>query len=280
MVLCVICQVPIIGRYKISPLGESLCGSHPNIATCRWCARFASLENNSCRSCKSSGVTNLGTLHALSIPVLVWLETHFGAHWFDRATLRLSKGSALQGTQYAETRWTQDQNGFRAIINVVYGIPELNAKEALAHEYGHLLLATDPDSMAYRGAHGLSAEEEEGFCEVLRALWIDHDAGVRRNERRDLLEKNSIDLYRVGFAQMWPQFIAAGSLSAFRESALANVSPNNNTATRPTQVSRTRIPVATTARNQNHDSADVIKGRGHRPIIRATKINDKNRDVT
>jgi hypothetical protein len=134
--------------------------------------------------------------------------------------------------------------------------------------------------MTYRGAHGLSAEEEEGFCEVLRALWIDHDAGARRNERRDLLERNSIDLYRIGFAQMWPQFIVAGSLSAFRESALSNISPNNNTAPRPTPVPRTRIPVATTAINQNHSSVDIIKGRGHRPIIRTTRINDKNRDVT
>jgi hypothetical protein len=210
--------------------------------------------------------------------VLIWLVQQIGTHQLDQATLRLSNAKALQGTQYAETRWEQDHAGFRATIDVVTGIPQLNAKEALAHEYGHLLLVTEPSTMTYNGCHGLSGEEEEGFCEVIRALWIDHDAGARRQERRALLETNAIEMYRNGFAQMWPRYTAAGSISRFRDAVLSKIGtsarPIRSDVIRP----RTRIPVKDATRDAGSRAPVEARGRGHRPVIATRPTRRNGRD--
>lgn len=275
MVICVLCQVPIIGPYLISPLGETVCGGHPGAAGCRWCGRFSIGKGASCAPCASSAVRTNGELQALAEPVLIWLEQQIGAHQLIQATLRLSRAKALQGTQYAETRWVQDAAGFRAAIDVVSGIPRLNAKEALAHEYGHLLLVAEPSTMIYIGPHGLSGEEEEGFCEVIRALWIGHDAGPQRHERRTLLETNAIDTYRNGFAQMWPRYTAAGSISRFRDAVLSKIGtsapPIGTDISRP----RTRIPVIGATRDAGPRATVEARGRGHRPVI-ATRTKRRN----
>lgn len=275
MVICVICQVPIIGRYLISPLGETICGAHPKVSACRWCGQFGKLTSDSCAPCTSSGVRTDGELQALAGPVLTWLKQQIGTHQLDQATLQISDAKALQGTQYAETRWVQDHAGFRAAIDVVAGIPQLNAKEALAHEYGHLLLVAEPSTMTYIGPHGLSGEEEEGFCEVIRALWIDRDAGARRHERRTLLETNAIDMYRNGFAQMWPRYTAAASISRFRDAVLSKSGTSAPSIRSDVIRPRTTIPVLGATRNTGPRAPVEARGRGHRPVI-ATRTKRRN----
>jgi len=280
MAICVLCRVPIIGPHLISPLGETICGGHPGATGCRWCGRFSTAKGSSCGPCASSAVRTNGELQALAEPVLIWLTQQIGAHRLDQATLGLSDAKALRGTQYAETRWVQDHAGFRAAIDVVTGIPESNAKEALAHEYGHLLLAADPFTLTYIGPHGLSGEEEEGFCEVIRALWIDHEAGPQRHERRVLLETNAVDVYRNGFAQMWPRYTAAGSISRFREGVLFKIGASANPITTDVIRPRRRIPVVGATRDVGPRVPLEARGRSHRPVIatRTTRRNGLNGD--
>lgn len=91
----------------------------------------------------------------------------------------------------------------------------------LAHEYGHVLLVADPYNLSFTGGLGQSRlQEEEGFCEVIRYLWISENGVGNKSLELKAIKENSDPLYGDGFRLMWPQYQAAGSIMNLRADML------------------------------------------------------------
>jgi hypothetical protein len=267
---CSLCQSPISGLYTYTPLGEAFCSSHTQGGMCRWCGRAALLQDQKCIPCTTSGLWTAADLRPYSTPVINWLTSHIGPNQLDRVPINLVGPSKFSGGQYAETAWRAVNTNFSAEIRLLDGIPPLNAQEALAHEFAHVLLVVDPVTWEFSGNHGLTPLEEEGFCEVIRALWIDHVGGAHRDNRRTLLENNTVDVYRLGFFEMWSRYQRVRNIAAFLQETLGNpVAPVHSPVPTPA-TPRIRISTTTTASSANSSRATipvVTQGRGHRPMI-------------
>ena len=270
MKTCSLCQSPISGLYTYTPLGEAFCSSHSQAGMCRWCGCVAVLQDQKCNPCAATGLWTAAAIRPYSTPVINWLTSHIGPNQLDRVPLNLVGPGKFSGGQYAETAWRAVNTKFSAEIRLLEGIPPLNAQEALAHEFAHILLVVDPVTWEFLGNHHLTPLEEEGFCEVIRALWIDHIGGANRDNRRTLLEKNTVDVYRLGFFEMWSRYQRVRNIDAFLQETLGRpVSPIHSRVVTPA-TPRIRISTTTTAASPNSSRASipvVTQGRGHRPMI-------------
>ena len=270
MKTCALCNHQISGLYTYTPLGELFCQSHTQAGMCRWCERVAVLQDQRCSPCTTSGLWTAAAIRPYSTPVINWLTSHIGPNQLDRVPLNLVGPGKFSGGQYAETAWRAVNTKFSAEIRLLEGIPPINAQEALAHEFAHILLVVDPVTWEFLGNHQLTPLEEEGFCEVIRALWIDHVGGAHRDNRRTLLEKNTVDVYRLGFFEMWSRYQKVRNIAAFVQETLGRpVTPFPSRVVTPL-TPRIRISTATTAASPNSSRASipvVTQGRGHRPMI-------------
>jgi len=237
---------------------------------CRWCGRAALLQDQKCIPCTTCGLWTAADIRPYSTPVINWLTSHIGPNQLDRVPINLVGPGKFSGGQYAETAWRAVNTKFSAEIRLLDGIPPLNAQEALAHEFAHVLLVVDPVTWEFSGNHRLTPLEEEGFCEVIRALWIDHVGGAHRDNRRTLLENNTVDVYRLGFFEMWSRYQRVRNIAAFLQETLGNpVAPVHSPVPTPA-TPRIRISTTTTAASPNSSRASipvVTQGRGHRPMI-------------
>ena len=270
MTTCSLCLHPITGLYTYTPLGEAFCSSHTQAGMCRWCGRVAVLQGQICSPCTPTGLSTAAAIRPYSTPVINWLTSHIGPNQLDRVPLNLVGPGKFSGGQYAETAWRAVNTKFSAEIRLLEGIPPTNAQEALAHEFAHILLVVDPVTWEFLGNHHLTPLEEEGFCEVIRALWIDHVGGAHRDNRRTLLEKNTVDVYRLGFFEMWSRYQRVRNIAAFVHETLGRpVTPTPSRIVTPV-TPRIRISTTTTAASPNSSRASipvVTQGRGHRPMI-------------
>jgi hypothetical protein len=267
---CSLCHLPISGLYTSTPLGEVFCSSHTQAGMCRWCGQVAVLQDQKCIPCTTSGLWTAVAARPYSIPVINWLSSHIGPNQLDRVPINLVGPGKFSGGQYAETAWRAVNTNFSAEIRLLEGIPPINAQEALAHEFAHILLVVDPVTWEFLGNHQLTPLEEEGFCEVIRALWIDHIGGAKRDSRRTLLEKNTIDVYRLGFFEMWSRYQRVRNIAAFLQETLGRpVLPAHSQVVTPA-TPRIRISTITSTVTPNSSRASipvVTQGRGHRPMI-------------
>ena len=267
---CSLCQLPISGLYTYTPLGEAFCRSHTQAGMCRWCGRVATLHNRECSPCTTSGLWTSAAIRPYSSLVIDWLTSHIGPNQLDRVPINLVGPDKFSGGQYAETAWRAVNTNFSAEIRLLEGIPPINAQEALAHEFAHVLLVVNPVTWEFLGHHQLTPLEEEGFCEVIRALWIDHVGGGSRNNRRTLLETNTVDVYRLGFFEMWSRYQRVHNIAAFLQETLGRpVVPAPSQVVTPA-TPRIRISTITSTVTANSSRASipvVTQGRGHRPMI-------------
>jgi hypothetical protein len=85
----------------------------------------------------------------------------------------------------------------------------------LAHEYGHVLLTLNPRDLSFHGNFARDPYVEEGSCEVIRALWLEHSATVDATYLRKLMNANLTPVYGDGFRMMWKEYEKIGSLQGF-----------------------------------------------------------------
>ena len=270
MKTCSLCQSPISGLYTYTPLGEAFCSSHTQAGMCRWCGCVAVLQDQKCHPCTKTGLWTAAAIRPYSTPVINWLTSHIGPNRFDRVPINLVGPSKFSGGQYAETSWQAVNTDFSAEIDVLEGIPPINAQEALAHEFAHVLLVVNTETWEFSGRHQLTPREEEGFCEVIRALWIDHLGGANQANRRILLETNTIDVYRLGFSDMWARYQRVHNIEAFIQDTLGR--QTSAPTFRVMQPSAPRIRVdtlnpGTVPSRPRTPIPAITHGRGHRPMI-------------
>jgi len=228
------------------------------------------LQDRQCVHCKSSALWTDALARPFSNPVIDWLTSQIGPNQLDRVPINLRQAGNFSTLQYAETAWRAVNTKFSAEIRLLEGIPPINAQEALAHEFAHILLVVDPVTWEFLGNHQLTPLEEEGFCEVIRALWIDHVGGANRDSRRTLLEANTVDVYRLGFFEMWSRYQRVQNIAAFLQETLGGASARPYSRVITPVAPRIRISTIPSSNSPNSSRASipiVTQGRGHRPMI-------------
>lgn len=166
-------------------------------------------------------------LVAASQPVLDWAIGMTGSQWLRSIPLRASRRSELPDGINGQTKFLISGSDVTLEILIQTPMPVIDVQETVAHELGHVLLTTDLSGPRHIGPHQLSAPEEEGFCEVLRMLWINHHGAADSDWRITRAMKGSDPVYSVGLRQMWPRFLATDrTIVGFRSSVLpGHVSP-------------------------------------------------------
>jgi hypothetical protein len=148
---------------------------------------------------------------------LTWLGGYFDTQDLLTVEVGLDPPSGFSAGQRGQMSLWVSGRDHLIRLSAPDGIPRDTAAEVLAHEYGHALLAIDPFTHTVGARHQRTDRQEEGFCEVLRWLWIDA-FGVRdRTFRLDAVATNGFDVYREGFIECVNALQIVGSVQALRE---------------------------------------------------------------
>lgn len=216
-----------------------------------------------CSTCQLNGFKNTVDAVASIHGVLTWLETEIGPNSLKNVPIVMDDGVNFFAEQGGVTNWSYDGYTLNLEIGILQYSQAHMFEPTLVHEYGHVLLIADPNTLAFTGGIGQHRlQEEEGFCEVLRYLWVTQaSSGVRDLELRAISE-NRDPLYGDGFRLMWPRYQAAGSIMNLRNQLLGlapvtTVAPPSQPLSPP--VTPPVIPVLT--------PGQVIEGGSHRPTL-------------
>jgi hypothetical protein len=85
----------------------------------------------------------------------------------------------------------------------------------LAHEYGHVILTFNPSDFSFYGDFNRDQFVDEGACEVIKALWLEHSNTKDSKHLRKIMESNITPVYGDGFRMMWQEYQKVGSLKGF-----------------------------------------------------------------
>ena len=220
---CAVCSRDIDGSFFRTRFGQTYCVSHGDVPLCIWCERVVAVPRNmanACEICVRLALQKPTDIAPLTALVLRWLSALIGPNRLREIPIALVDPRTLDLHQTACTTFLAHGDRLDISIELARGIPPEAACEAIAHEFGHVLLIADPQTLQFLGLSSLTPTEAEGFCEVIRALWIDQNEVSHPELRRLAIETNLISEYSDGFRQMWPRYLAAGSLQKFRSSVL------------------------------------------------------------
>lgn len=252
------------GHY-VTEMGEAYCAVHPNPSFCPGCRLLTDIPDaSSCRACDRQMVRRPDQVPTPASEVQAWLTTVIGPHLLASIPVQLVDGSLMAPNQLGETEWRFDGQ-FTAQIRMKSGVHERSFQQTLAHEYGHVMLAAHPHDLSYTG--GLAHDrhvDEEGFCEVVKYLWlVDRGGPLDLLDMRDT-ERNPDSVYGDGFRKMWKEFERVGSLPDFRDVTLGlrsrpagrrKLLPWPRQTPQPTSPHPTPVP------------AGVVEGGSHRPHV-------------
>ena len=220
---CTICQHPVGNSWYISEVGDIFCASHKNPSFCQGCRRPLPLgaSGDMCVACIPTLVSQESQTSTIQMDVLKWLTEHIGPNGLHRVPVAFDEPSNFVVNQKGVTSWSFDGQNFDVGIRILRNVTPNTFQHTLAHEYGHVLLLVDPVSMAFRGGFPSQRHiEEEGFCEVVRYLWL-QECGEQHREfdQRDL-RNNPDPVYGDGFRLVWKEYEKLGSIVALRAHTL------------------------------------------------------------
>lgn len=219
---CAVCGRGINGRFYTTEHNQKYCGSHIDPPRCRYCLHLLSNgQSEPCPKCVASGFSALSMAQPSIARVASWMERHVGAHSLLNVPIKLTDAVHFSPNQSGLTNWRYDGMNLDVEIEMLKFAQSHIFEPTLAHEYGHVILVADPLDLSFTGGIGQARlQEEEGFCEVLRYLWVlDNKHGSNDLELKAITD-NDDPLYGDGFRLMWPQFKAAGSIMNLRADML------------------------------------------------------------
>ena len=187
-----------------------------------------------CSTCQLKGFKNTVDAVASIHGVLTWLESEIGPNSLKNVPIVMDDGVNFFAEQGGVTNWSYDGYTLNLEIGILQYSQAHMFEPTLVHEYGHVLLIADPNTLAFTGGIGQHRlQEEEGFCEVLRYLWVTQASSGVRDLALRAISENKDPLYGDGFRLMWPRYQAAGSIMNLRNQLLGsapvtNVAPATN----------------------------------------------------
>lgn len=153
--------------------------------------------------------------------VSTWLEKHLGPHALLNVPVKLNNGANFSPNQSGLTNWRHDGRNLEVEVEMLQLCQAHIFEPTLAHEYGHVMLIADPYDLSFTGGIGQARlQEEEGFCEVLRYLWVSDNGTGDTSLELKAIKDNADTLYGDGFRLMWPRYKAAGSILNLRADML------------------------------------------------------------
>ena len=216
---CTICRSPVGNSWYISEVGDVFCTSHKNPSFCQGCRHPLPLgaTGDICAGCIPSLFTHESQLPTSRSEVLRWLTGHIGPNGLHHVPVVLEERNNFVAMQTGVTNWVFDGQNFDVGIRILRNVTPNIFEHTLAHEYGHVLLVVDPVSMSFQGGFPDHRHvEEEGFCEVVKYLWLEEKGtGHREFDQRDV-RNNPDPVYGAGFRMVWKEYEKLGSIVALR----------------------------------------------------------------
>lgn len=186
-----------------------------------WCGKLRHTTTHfgykACEDCRESSVHTAADLNRLRDATVPFLQDHLGAVRYGEIPVRFGVvpapefgilnplGLAIYGPA--------DNH-----ILIQEGLPFDYAAGVLAHEFGHMIINLEPDSLHMRPRATMNDRLfEEGFCEVLCALKLlssSHDAARFQSF---MMPGNPDPIYGEGFRIMWARLEELGSVAALLE---------------------------------------------------------------
>lgn len=274
---CVICGKMFHGGFFITEQNERFCCNHIDPPRCRFCLHLLKNgESEPCARCRQKGFQDIQHAQGSISRVLRWLEDHIGSHQFHQVPVKLTEVSHFGPTQAGLTNWSFNGQQLNVGVEMLRYAQANSFEQTLAHEYGHVLLIANPLDLSFTGGIGQTRlQEEEGFCEVLRYLWIDEAGASNKNLEMKAIMDNADSLYGDGFRMMWPVYQAAGSVMNLRADLLgiprpledkSSASPAADKKYQPSVHTHPILPMAI-PQSEPPQVQTVIEGGSHRPIL-------------
>jgi hypothetical protein len=270
---CTICGQRLGTSWYVSDLGDAFCVSHRNPSFCQGCRRPMPLAatETMCTDCTPTLFSHESQIDRSRQDVLTWLSGHIGPNRLNEVPVTLENSSSFSQNQTGVTNWTFDGRQFDVNIRILRNVTPNIFEHTLAHEYGHVLLVAEPDSLSFRGAFPDHRHvEEEGFCEVVKYLWLQEcGTGHRDLDQRDM-RNNPDPVYGDGFRLVWKEYEKIGSITGLRAHMLGITGPlpkrNIFSILRPKQTpTPVAPPVSDTGGPQTVPPPLPMEGGSHRP---------------
>ena len=241
---CAVCYRRIAGKYYTTSRGEVLCVQHGHTPLCTFCGLLGNSSNDRCAECFDSRILSDHALAQAARPVIDWAIRLTGVHWLRDVPLRLAMPTSLPDSTYGLTTTLTSGVLIAHDVAIRPGLPEADTQESIAHELGHVLLTTNINKFEPI-PHEVSVSHElsEGFCEVIRVLWIKQAARSDSSWRHERAMNNPDPVYGDGLRRVWGIFsqmqlslmstrtelfrLASQGL-AYQQDKLASVSSNDS----------------------------------------------------
>lgn len=216
---CTICRQPVGNSWFVSDIGDVFCTSHTNPRFCQGCRRTLPQQTSGdfCGTCHATLYSHVSQTTGSQRDVLGWLNGHIGHNGLHNVPVALEEPHNFAPQQTGVTNWVYDGQNFDVGIRILRNVTPNTFEGTLAHEYGHVMLVVDPDSMRFRGGFPDHRHvEEEGFCEVMKYLWLQERGTGNRQQDQLAIRNNPDPVYGDGFRMIWKEYERLGSIPALR----------------------------------------------------------------
>lgn len=262
---CSVCGVKCGSKYAMTSKGEPLCPQHLMSPRCHMCQSVKSLITGPtipvCAVCNKSAVVDNAGAVRVAQPVLAWFTAELGENRLSEVPLEVGSinTNALPPFNLGHAALTQSGNHGWAEIALSSHQHESMLASTIAHEYGHVLLSFSPYDFTFHGDFNREPHIDEGSCEVIRALWLEHSNTPDARYLRNLMDSNTTPVYGDGFRMMWQEYQKIGSLKGF----IDYVVNGGGTALQPVLATRPSAPNSPAIAPPENVPIDQ-----HRPTIR------------
>ena len=219
---CSLCGARCDSMFYVSGKGEPLCATHQSAPRCHMCQSVRDIVVGPsiavCLTCDQVGVINNAQALNSANPVLAWFARELGPSRLGEIPIEvgsLPTNANSPSGNLGHTLLTQTGDQAWAEITLAAHQHPSMLSSTLAHEYGHVLLTLNPRDLSFHGNFARDPYVEEGSCEVIRALWLEHSATVDAAYLRKLMNANLTPVYGDGFRMMWKEYEKIGSLQGF-----------------------------------------------------------------
>lgn len=204
---CGVCWQGITGQYFTTSRGQILCLQHGTAPVCEFCGLLINGSGAQCSDCAESGTHSTKDLARAAQPVLHWITQATGVQWLRDVPIRLAASGSLPNSILGLTTTLTSGILIAHDVAIRPELPQADTQEAIAHELGHVLLTTNinkyepiPDEIS------IAPTYSEGFCEVIRVLWINQSRRSDASWRQERAMNNRDPVYGEGLRQVWEIF--------------------------------------------------------------------------
>jgi len=221
LAVCAVCGSNCGSSYFVTSNGEPLCKLHLSSIQCHMCQSVREIVSGPtipvCKNCSGSAIVDSHEASIVAQPVLDWLSFELGPHRLNEVELEVKSINDDLQLPYdlGHAALTQYGNQGSAKISLASHQHASMLASTLAHEYGHVILTFNPSDFSFYGDFNRDQFVDEGACEVIKALWLEHSNTKDSKHLRKIMESNITPVYGDGFRMMWQEYQKVGSLKEF-----------------------------------------------------------------